>query len=167
MPALRSKTFPIAAAAVLLCGLAALPARPEPRRAPKRDTIATIQALEAEWRRAQMAADLPALDKLLSDDFVGITASGDMNTKAQQLARLRDHAFVITKLDTSDVKVKLLGNIAIVTSLAEVVGTNDGAPIDGTFRYTRVYHRVPGSTWKITSFEATRVPKNRVPKPQE
>ena len=64
---------------------------------------------------------------------------------------------VLTKIDLSDVKVKLIGSIAIVTSLAEVEGTNEGAPMQGTYRYTRVYQRLPSGVWKITSFEATRV----------
>jgi hypothetical protein len=57
-------------------------------------------------------------------------------------------------------KIKLIGQrAAIVTSLARVEGTNDGRPLHGNFRYTRVYQRLPGTTtWRITSFEATRVP---------
>jgi ketosteroid isomerase-like protein len=57
--------------------------------------------------------------------------------------------------------VKLIGSIAIVTSRAEVEGTNDGVAVQGTFRYTRVYQRLPSGVWKITSFEATRVPGSR------
>jgi ketosteroid isomerase-like protein len=55
-------------------------------------------------------------------------------------------------------QVKLVGSIAIVTSRAEVEGINDGTPVKGTFRYTRVYQRLPSGVWKITSFEATHVP---------
>jgi ketosteroid isomerase-like protein len=57
--------------------------------------------------------------------------------------------------------VKLVGSIAIVTSHAEVEGTNEGVPVQGTFRYTRVYQRLPSGAWKITSFEATRVPGSK------
>jgi len=46
---------------------------------------------------------------------------------------------------------------AVVTSLAEVDGTNDGTPMHGNYRYMRVYSRLPSGTWKITNFEATRV----------
>ena len=58
-------------------------------------------------------------------------------------------------------KVKLLGQVAIVTSLAEVQGQNEGLPLNGRFRYTRVYQRLPSGAWKITNFELTRVPKHR------
>jgi ketosteroid isomerase-like protein len=123
----------------------------------KKDSRETVLALEEEWRKAQLTGDIAAMDRLLSDDFVGITAFGQVNTKAQQLARTRNHDVVLSRLDLYDVKVKLIGKIAIVTSRAEVTGINDGVPISGTFRYTRVYQRFPTGVWKITSFEATHV----------
>jgi ketosteroid isomerase-like protein len=127
---------------------------------PKRATKETVEALEKQWRQAQLSGDVVAMDRLLSDDFVGITASGQVTTKMQQLARIRDRDIVLTQLDFSDVKVKLIGLIvAVVTSRAEIKGTSDGVPISGTFRYTRVYQRVASGVWKITSFESTRVPE--------
>jgi ketosteroid isomerase-like protein len=84
--------------------------------------------------------------------------TGQVNTKAQQLDRARNHKLVLSKLDLGERQVKLVGSIAIVTSMAEVEGTNDGVPVKGTFRYTRVYQRLASGEWKITSFEATRVP---------
>ena len=64
---------------------------------------------------------------------------------------------MLTKIELTDVKVKLIGTTAVVTSLADVDGTNEGAPMHGTYRYTRVYSRLPSGNWKITNFEATRV----------
>jgi ketosteroid isomerase-like protein len=128
---------------------------------PKRVTRQTVEALEEQWRLAQLNGDATAMDRLLSDDFVGITAFGQVTTKAQQLARVRDRVIVLTQLDLSDIKVKLIGPIvAVVTSRAEIKGTNDGVPISGIFRYTRVYQRLTSGAWKITSFESTRVPSD-------
>jgi ketosteroid isomerase-like protein len=120
-----------------------------------------VEALEDQWRQAQLAGDVAAMDKLLSDDYIGISMTGQVNTKTQQLDRMRMHKVVLTRLDLGERQVKLIGSIAIVTSRAEVEGTNDGAPIKGTYRYTRVYQRLPSGAWKITSFEATRVPGPR------
>jgi ketosteroid isomerase-like protein len=72
---------------------------------------------------------------------------------------------VINSLQTSDLKIKLIGQIAIVTCLAEINGINDGAPIHGNFRYTRIYQRLANGTWKITSFEATRSNRHALPEP--
>jgi ketosteroid isomerase-like protein len=122
-----------------------------------------IEALETQWKKAALGNDIEAMDHLLSDDYLGITANGQVVTKPQQLDRMRTRNFAINSLSVSDVKIKLISqHAAIVTSLAQVEGTNDGRPLHGSFRYTRVYQRIPGtSTWKITSFEATHIP-NRI-----
>lgn len=114
-----------------------------------------IMALENQWRQAAIAGDVATMDKLLSEDYLGITASGEVLTKTQQLDHMRDRKLVLTKIDISQVKIKLIRNIAIVTSLANVEGSSDDEPLHGLFRYTRVYQRLPNGSWKITSFEIT------------
>ena len=116
---------------------------------------AQIVALENSWRQAALSEDTVAMDKLLSDDYIGINSNGEVLTKTQQLDHMRDHQLVLKKLDASDFKIKLIGNVAIVTSLAMVQGTSDGQPLEGAFRYTHVYQRLSNGSWKITSFEVT------------
>jgi ketosteroid isomerase-like protein len=122
---------------------------------PKRVERGQIEALENQCRNAQLADDVPAMDKLLSEDFLGITANGELNTKAQFLDRMRNRVLVISTMQVSDQKIKLVGDVAIVTSLVQVTGNSEGLPIAGSFRYTRVYQRLPGRMWKITNFEIT------------
>ena len=124
----------------------------------KRVERVEIRAMEAQWREAQLSEDISAMDRLLSDDFLGITAAGQVVTKAQQLDRMRSRQIAISKLDMADTKIKISGSLAVVTSLARLDGMSNGAPLRGYFRYTRVYQRAPGDGWKITNFEATRVP---------
>ena len=121
------------------------------------DAKKEVETLEEQWRVAQLAGDTATMDKLLADDFIGISMSGQVNTKAQQLERVRTRKLVVTRIELSDRKIKLLGNVAIVTSVADVEGTSEGASVQGKYRYTRVYQRTPPGTWKITSFEATRI----------
>ena len=118
----------------------------------------TVASLEQQWRTATLAADTSTIDKLLSDDYVGISWTGQVSTKTMQLDRLRNHALVLSKLDISDMKVKVVGSIAIVTCTAELDGVNEGNVMHGQFRYTRVWQRLPAGIWKITNFEATRIP---------
>jgi ketosteroid isomerase-like protein len=154
------------AALVLLAGAAfALPARadaPHPRR--KDEYKHQVEKLEEVWRTSQLNGDVDAMDKLLSDDYVGITMTGQVVTKTQQLDRMRDRSLVLTKIDLQELKIKMLGSTAIVTSLADVDGTSDGEPMHGTFRSIRVYSRLPSGAWKITNFEATRVSENPPPR---
>jgi ketosteroid isomerase-like protein len=64
---------------------------------------------------------------------------------------------MLTQLDTSDVKIKINGSTAIVTSLVQVEGTLDGTALRGRYRYTRIYQRLPNGAWKVTNFETTRI----------
>ena len=124
----------------------------------KKDTREQIADLEQQWRAATLAADVPALDKLLADDYVGISWSGQVNTKASQLDRLRNKTLVLSRLEVTEVKIKVVGPVAIVTSHSNLLGMNDGVEIKGAFVYTRIYQRGPSGVWKITNFEATRIP---------
>jgi ketosteroid isomerase-like protein len=153
-PALYRTVF-AAAALFLLAPAAPLRAQHAKHREHKRFEREQIEDLEQDWREAALTNDIPAMDKLLSDDYLGITSTGEVVTKAQQLDHMRNRRFLITKLQSGDVKIKLIGNIAIVTSLAQVEGSSDGVELHGAYRYTRVYQRVASGAWKITSFEVT------------
>ena len=145
---------------VLLLGACSFPAAGRNSKPGKPDYKRQVEQLEEQWRVAQLNGDLATMDKLLSDDYVGITMRGQVVTKVQQLERMRTGKFVLTKIELNDVKVKMIGMTAIVTSQAEVEGTNEGNSMHGTYRYTRVYTRLPSGVWKITNFEATRVGKH-------
>lgn len=129
-----------------------------PHKEHKRDYKREIEAVEEQWRSAQLAGDVATMDKLLAEDYFGISVTGQLNNKMQQLERLQDRSIVLSRIDVSDNKIKVVGRVGIVTSLAEIEGTSDGKPLKGKFRYTRVYKRYPDGSWKITNFEVTRVP---------
>ena len=143
--------------AFLLACMATAAASAE-RHEGKRVERAEISALEQQWRQAQLSEDVSGMDKLLSDEFLGITAAGQVVTKAQQLDRMRSRQIDLSGIEMTDTKIKISGSLAVVTSLAKLDGKMDGKPLRGYFRYTRVYQRVGRGDWKITNFEATRAP---------
>jgi len=104
-----------------------------------------------------MKQDTSAMDNLLADDYMAITARGTLQTKDQALANLRSGRIHLTALDISDRRVRFYGATAVVTSLAEVHGTNIDGDISGSFRYTRVYVRNVRGDWKIVTFEASKI----------
>ncbi len=115
-----------------------------------------IESLEAEWRQALLQNNAAVFDRLLADDYLGITPNGMLETKADALAVQRSGSVKISQLDPSRMKVRVYGDTAVVTSRAEVTGTSGDRDISGEYRYTRVYHRRSGE-WKIVSFEANRI----------
>jgi ketosteroid isomerase-like protein len=123
---------------------------------PNHELHKEIEALEMQWREAQLSNDVAVMDRLLADDYVGISASGIIETKPEALALRRAGTLHITALDLNDLKVRIYGDTAVVTSRADLEGTNGASNISGKYRYTRVYNRRFGQ-WKIVSFEASRI----------
>jgi ketosteroid isomerase-like protein len=121
-----------------------------------RELHKVIEGLEMQWRQAQLNNDVGLMDRLLAEDYIGISANGTIETKAEALALRRAGTLHITALDLNDLKVRVYGDTAVVTSRAYVTGTNGSSDISGQYRYTRVYNRRFGQ-WKIVSFEASRM----------
>ena len=161
-PFRRAARWVVTSCFLFAIGLCSLPASAkESKTGKKPDFKRQVEQLEELWRVAQINDDIAAMDRLLSEDYVGITMNGQVVTKSQQLDRMRTRQYTLTKIELNDVKVKLIGTTAIVTCQAEVEGSSEGTPIHGTYRYTRVYSRLPSGAWKITNFEATRVGARR------
>ena len=116
-----------------------------------------IDQLEEIWRTALLKADVASLNALLADDYMGITASGTLQSKDDLLAGFRSGKVRFTVLDLSDRKIRFYGPTALVTSRAEIKGTTTQGAISGSYRYTRVYVRDPSGAWKIVSFEASPI----------
>jgi ketosteroid isomerase-like protein len=115
-----------------------------------------IEALEYRWRDAEVGNNVSQMDHLLADDYIGISANGTVETKPQALAQRRAGTVRIQTLNISDLKVRVFGDTAVVTSRAELTGVNGQSDISGNYRYTRVYNKRLGQ-WKIVSFEASRI----------
>lgn len=156
-----SASRPQGAPALLACVcllLGILPAAraksiPRPHHQP-RSIVRTIQRLEAQWRLAQLKGDTATMANMLSSEYLGIYSDGTLATKAETIAALKNGTLHFTEMDISDAKIRVFGTTVVVVSKARVEGMKDGEPIDGSYRYTRVYHRVNG-VWKIVSFEAS------------
>jgi ketosteroid isomerase-like protein len=116
-----------------------------------------IENLESQWRTAVMQNDVATVNRLLADDYLGINPNGTLETKADALAQRRSGTVRISSIEPDNVKVRVYGETAVVTSRVDVVGHDGDRDISGRYHYTRVYNRRSGE-WKIVSFEASRIP---------
>ena len=123
---------------------------------PRREFHHEVEALEQQWRQAELKGDVSTVDRLLADDYMGITSNGLLMSREQTIERMRTREITFKRLDLSEVKVSVHGATAIVTSRAVIESSQNGVEHDGTFRYTRVYQR-RGTEWKVVNFEATRI----------
>lgn len=146
----------IATIAVLLAvgGIELYAGQGKPR---KHEDRHEIDQLEEAWRNAILKSDTTAMNALLADDYIAITASGILQTKQEALNNMKTHRVHFTFLEVSDRKVRFYGKTALVNSRAEVEATTPEGDLTGSYRYTRVYVRDAQGNWKIVSFEASRI----------
>jgi ketosteroid isomerase-like protein len=116
-----------------------------------------IENLESQWRAALMQNDVATINRLLADDYLGINPNGTLETKADALAQRRAGTTKISTIDPINLKVRVYGDTAVVTSQVQIQGHDGDRDISGRYHYTRVYSRRSGE-WKVVSFEASRIP---------
>jgi ketosteroid isomerase-like protein len=142
----------------LLCAMFVLPAVAQHKKKTYKQVIAQ---LEDDWFQAVRTNDYATIEKLLSDDYIGISAQGLVSTKAQSVARMQTRQVVINQLDVRDQKISIHGNTAVVTSQVEIDATNNATQppthMHNRSRYTRVYLHYPSGAWRIVNFETTRI----------
>jgi ketosteroid isomerase-like protein len=146
------------AACLVLVMAAGAAAQPQGmKRGERHESHHEIDQIELSWRDAVLHRNIPALNALLSDDYIAITPNGMLQSKEETLADLRSGAVRFNSIVFSDRKVRFYAKTALVTSRAEVSGTTSEGDLTGSYRYTRVYVRNQQGKWQIVSFEASRI----------
>jgi ketosteroid isomerase-like protein len=138
-------------------GAAVAQARTNMPRAERHEIRHEIDQLEDTWRQAILHRNVQAMDALLSEDYIAISADGMLESKEQTLEAMKTGALHFDSIDLSDRKVRFYGKTALVTSKAEVKGNSGAGDLVGAYRFTRVYVRDGHGEWKIVSFEASPI----------
>jgi len=109
-----------------------------------------IVAVEARLRAAQLNADVDALDQLIADDLLFTGPDGNLATKADDLAAHRSGVVRFRKHEPEELRIRRLGaNIAIAALRARLAVEIAGSVESGTYRYTRVWVRESGGSWRV------------------
>jgi len=111
-----------------------------------------LAALNEDYIRFVQASDVAGFERLLADDFLCSNPDGSLVDRAGFLAQTA-RPVTITKLTAHDVRIRVLGEVAIVH--ARTTFTNaDGT--EGTGRYTDTY-AFRGGRWVAVAAHVTRV----------
>ena len=110
---------------------------------------AEIESLEAELRHAQLNADVPALDRLISEDLLFTGPDGSLATKAADLAAYRDGVMQVRSHEPEEMQIRRVGtDVAVVALRTRMSGSYAGEEFNTVARYTRVWAKETG-TWRI------------------
>jgi ketosteroid isomerase-like protein len=99
------------------------------------DDTEIVLALERTWSTAPVVGDLATVSRVVADDWLAVAPNGQTMNKAELLEMLASRPNVFDSAHYSDVKVRLFGCTAVVTSFFE--GT--GKDLELRQRYLRVY----------------------------
>ncbi|HEX8271056.1 MAG TPA: nuclear transport factor 2 family protein [Longimicrobiaceae bacterium] len=118
-----------------------------------------IVECEARIRAAQLAADVAALDRLISDELLFTGPDGRLGTKAEDLAAHGSGAVRFRAHEPEELRVRRVGaDVAVSALRARLTVEVGGEVVSGTFRYTRVWAREGGGPWRVAGGHVSAVP---------
>jgi hypothetical protein len=104
--------------------------------------------LDKAWTFAELKGDKKAAAAMVADDYVGTTQRGEIENKAQYLAQLAPNSDMVR---SDDYKVRIFGNMAIMTHRATVEGVRNMQ-----FRSTHVWMK-RGGKWLIVAHHGGQI----------
>jgi len=114
-----------------------------------------LRSLENQWQEALTRRDVAMLDRLMAEDYVLTTVSGEVVNKARVLAEVKS-ANTTADVRNTEVAVRVYGNVAIVTGLVLISGKFNDKDVSTRSRYIKVYVKRQGQ-WQVVTAQATLI----------
>jgi ketosteroid isomerase-like protein len=102
-----------------------------------------VAALDTEFQTAVKRNDVAAVDRLLPSDYILVSATGDVQTKADLVKEARQKKYVYTHQEDSRQTVRMWGNTAVLTALLWAQGTTEGKHFDVKVWFSDTYVCTP------------------------
>jgi len=114
--------------------------------------------LEDEFARAVAGNDADALDGLLANDWIIVEPDGSIIDKARFLGVIRSGALSHESMESTDLRVRLYGNTAVVTALTTTKGKFMGQDFASCERATDIFVKQT-DRWQCVFAQLTRFTK--------
>jgi len=116
----------------------------------------TVLRLDADLRRALASKDLSTLEQIYADDYLHVDSNGVVSNKAQRIREFKTGQRIYTSLDREEVRVRIYGNIAVMTSRDILHANVISAKLPEQLRTTLVYANRNGH-WELTKAQTTQI----------
>jgi len=113
-----------------------------------------FERLEMVWNEAHEHGDADVLEKLWADDMEVAVPKMPVMTKADVLKFARSGRMKFLSYRTSDIRVRVYDNAAVVTGRLQRTRSMNGQEISDDWRFTKIYVRETGQ-WRVVSFHAS------------
>ena len=95
--------------------------------------------MEVRLIEAIKQSDIPFLDKTIHDDLLCLGPDGGTITKQMDLDSHKRGDMVVQKLEHQVGDINVIGDTAVSTIIYDTKGSMMGNPIEGKFKYIRVW----------------------------
>ena len=109
-----------------------------------------VLALEKKWTESYKHREISILASLLADDFVITVEDGNTYGKEGYISHSADSSVHVETAELSELKVRMHGNVAVVTGAYHERGESKGKRYEYRDRLTDVWMKV-GGTWQVIS----------------
>jgi ketosteroid isomerase-like protein len=110
-----------------------------------------LRRAERRLQAAQLASDVPALEKLLDDRLIFTGPDGNHYTKGDDLHAHRSGQQSMTRVSEEDLTVLVDGGTGVTWFLGTVEGALAGAPFTARVRYTRTWIHDEDHDWRVVA----------------
>ena len=116
--------------------------------------VRELERLETVWNQAHEHGDADVLEALWADDMEVAVPKMPVMTKADVLKFARSGRMKFLSYKTSDIRVRLYDNAAVVTGRLQRTRSMNGQDISDDWRFTKVYVR-EAQKWRVVAFHAS------------
>jgi ketosteroid isomerase-like protein len=99
----------------------------------------TVREVEQRFTAAFLKKDAVAVDELLADDLLHIGFEGQVANKAVYMAYFREGPWQYRKYEPSNMAIKVLGNVAVVTGRVNRTIVINNNETTGAFAFIHVW----------------------------
>jgi ketosteroid isomerase-like protein len=121
-----------------------------------------VMDAQRRWEKALKQFDPESMQSLLAEDDIQTDFRGVVNDKASWMQGFKQVAANVHsgvskwEISFDDEKVRVYGNVAVVTGRGTFKGVRKGAPVNHVIRFTTMWV-MRGGAWQLVSYQATPI----------
>ena len=120
-----------------------------------KEVEAAVTQLERDWVAAIVRKDAAVLDRLLAEEFAGVSPTAHYYDKGMAIDDLTAGTYQVESMALDEVSVNPYGDVAVAFASQQEKSRYAGTDLSGHYHYTNVWVRRDGR-WQVVASHGTR-----------
>jgi ketosteroid isomerase-like protein len=126
-----------------------------PAAAYSEEVEAAVAQLERDWVAAIVKKDTAALDRLLAEEFAGVSPTAHYYDKRMAIDDLTTGTYQVESMALDEVSVNAYSDFAVAFASQQEKSRYAGTDLSGHYHYTNVWAKRDGR-WQVVASHGTR-----------